>query len=159
MVAIHPRFRAEMLARLAERLGNATGDVAVWGGELDYQHQFGSNVNSVTHIDNLDDRCWDSLVCVAELWRLEDLTLVKQALTAHGRLFFVEPVVGYGLNETLHRQLRAIVRRRYGFTFGTDVPRALRAAGLTPTSTDRFRVGRIRYTFAAGEARCYQLPA
>lgn len=154
MAVIHPRFRSVMLERLRERLINVQGDTAVLCRETLKASDLGLG-RQTTHIKSLDDRQWDSLICVGELWRLADLGSVAQALKPAGRLFFVEPVAGFGLALRAQRMGRTLIRARFGLSFETDLPQALRDVGITPTSTDRFRAGNPMLTFAAGEARVY----
>jgi hypothetical protein len=155
MTAIHPRFRGAMLERLFPRLENVRGETAVLGAEPKDAAELGLDGALATHVVSLDERRWDSLVCVAELWRMPNLELVVQALKPQGRLFFVDPVAGFGLAQRAQGIGRSLICGRYGLSFETDVPQALRDAGITPTSTDRFRVGNLVFTFAAGEARVY----
>lgn len=161
MAAIHRRFRVAMLERLLARLGNVQGEAALLGADSSVAAEVVSAIGEVTSLDAmdamdaLDGRRWESLICVAEIWRLPDLSRLSEALTDQGRLFFVEPVSAFGLARRAQSLSPPITRRWLGLDFECDVPQALRDVGLTPTSTDRFRVGGPVFTFVAGEARQY----
>ena len=136
-------------------LNNAFGSVGVIGGGDGLS--FGSEVASVHEIDDVahvGNARWDSLVCVAELWRV-DLSSIGESLAEGGRLFFVEPTATFGLANRVQILTGWGLERRYGLRFDLDIPKCLREAGLTPTSIDRFRIGGAVRTFVAGEARRY----
>ncbi len=155
MVAIHSRFRSAMLERLNRRLGTVQGNTALLCQDPSVASELSYESDSITVLDGLDERRWDSLICVAQLWQVRDLQRVSDSLAADGRLFFVEPAASFGLAGNVQSLGAKVIKARLGMDFGTDVPEALRKVGLTPTSTDRFRCGSPVFTFVAGEARRY----
>lgn len=96
---------------------------------------------------------WDERWSVDHLARLaRDDSAHNSAGTRARWLVFVEPVIDLGWRAALARRLAARDRGRYGHHFTRDLPRDLRAAGLTVTTVVRFDVDR-RLTYAWGEAR------
>lgn len=158
MVAMHCRFGPEMLARLQEIVGNAYGDVAIWVDPdvawVD-QLRFGPDVARTFRTQSPADGAWDCLVSIAQLWTTTDLGELAGVVCSGNRLFFVEPVAAFGLANRVQKLAAPLLRSRYGLDFECDLPHELRGAGMTPTSVDRFQIGRSLFTFAAGEARCY----
>lgn len=158
MVAIHSRFESEMFARLQTIVGNAYGRVGVWvdPGEGPWENLvFGPEVSTATTISSFRDFDWDCLVCIAQLWKMPELGAITDSLSDGQRMFFVEPVASYGLANRAQRLSRPALKKLYDLDFHCDLPQALRNAGTTPTSVDRFRIGSPVFTFVAGEARVY----
>ncbi len=73
-----------------------------------------------------------------------DLVALAQALGPERSLLFLEPTAEVGWRRLVHRLGSRLWRRAVGHHFETDVPAALRAAGLEVVDLRRFGVGRAR---------------
>ena len=103
----------------------------------------------------------DATVCIVAdvaLWAADrpGLQALAEAVRPGRFLLFVEPTADLGWRSRLHRSGGPLWRMRFGHDFSADVPAALRAVGLTVTTTDRFGLGRrgIR-TYVRGEAMTF----
>ncbi len=87
-------------------------------------------------VDQVDQVTVDTAVVVADLvlWRWEQqvLDVLAELIGPRTALVFLEPTADIGWRHQVHRLSRV---------FRRDIPAALRAAGLTVSTVDRFSIG------------------